>query len=180
MPDSKGWYEWTEDNNIMQGDLIEDCPIIVPPSKIDLDGNYKVDVDYYDVIVVSHSCDIATGKLEIVLVCPFCELSEFGDLNTFFKKNDAKEGLRRGYSPSYHLLNKPFISEKFIDYLVVNFRSVYGVHFKFLKNVVERVNKRLRLVSPYREHLSQAFARYFMRVGLPADIPPFSKKTAIL
>jgi hypothetical protein len=26
---------------------------------------------------------------------------------------------------------------------------------------------------PYREHLSQAFARYFMRVGLPSDIPSF-------
>jgi hypothetical protein len=29
------------------------------------------------------------------------------------------------------------------------------------------------LLPPYREHLSQAFARFFMRVGLPVDIPPF-------
>jgi hypothetical protein len=35
---------------------------------------------------------------------------------------------------------------------------------------------RLRLLPPYREHLSQAFARLFMRVGLPADIPPFGKE----
>lgn len=28
----------------------------------------------------------------------------------------------------------------------------------------------LRLLPPYREHLSQAFARYFMRVGLPQDL----------
>lgn len=35
---------------------------------------------------------------------------------------------------------------------------------------------RPRLRPPYREHLSQAFARLFMRVGLPADIPPFTKK----
>jgi hypothetical protein len=27
--------------------------------------------------------------------------------------------------------------------------------------------------SPYREHLAQSFARYFMRVGLPVNIPPF-------
>ena len=31
----------------------------------------------------------------------------------------------------------------------------------------------LRLLPPYGEHLSQAFARFFMRVGLPVDIPPF-------
>ena len=30
---------------------------------------------------------------------------------------------------------------------------------------------RKRLLPPYREHLSQSFARYFMRVGLPTDIP---------
>jgi len=31
----------------------------------------------------------------------------------------------------------------------------------------------LRLLSPYKEHLSQSFARFFMRVGLPIDIDPF-------
>jgi len=29
------------------------------------------------------------------------------------------------------------------------------------------------LRSPYLEHFSQAFARFFMRVGLPTAIPPF-------
>jgi hypothetical protein len=31
---------------------------------------------------------------------------------------------------------------------------------------IERVGCELRLLPPYREHLSQAFARFFMRVGL--------------
>jgi maleate cis-trans isomerase len=30
--------------------------------------------------------------------------------------------------------------------------------------------ERVRLLSPYKEHLSQAFARYFMRVGLPRPL----------
>jgi hypothetical protein len=34
--------------------------------------------------------------------------------------------------------------------------------------------KRIRLLPPYREHLSQAFARHFMRVGLPSGIPQFT------
>jgi hypothetical protein len=29
------------------------------------------------------------------------------------------------------------------------------------------------LRSPYLEHFSQTFARYFMRVGLPSDIPSY-------
>jgi hypothetical protein len=31
----------------------------------------------------------------------------------------------------------------------------------------------LRLLPPYRKHLSQSFARFIMRVGLPIDIPSF-------
>lgn len=57
---------------------------------------------------------------------------------------------------------------------IVDFRTVFSVPFGFLTELARRrPNKRLRLRSPYREHLSQAFARFFMRVGLPADIPPF-------
>jgi hypothetical protein len=32
----------------------------------------------------------------------------------------------------------------------------------------------VRLLPPYREHLAQAFARFFIRVGLPVDVPPFA------
>lgn len=49
-------------------------------------------------------------------------------------------------------------------------KNVYGIHYSTLENIVKKQNKRIRLLPPYREHLSQAFARYFMRVGLPQDI----------
>jgi len=39
-----------------------------------------------------------------------------------------------------------------------------------LEELVTHTGKRLRLCPPYREHLAQAFARFFMRVGLPQDV----------
>jgi len=39
-----------------------------------------------------------------------------------------------------------------------------------LKDICKELNERIRLLPPYREHLSQSFARYFMKVGLPQDI----------
>ncbi len=36
--------------------------------------------------------------------------------------------------------------------------------------LLNRNQPRLRLLPPYREHLSQAFARFFMRVGLPVAV----------
>jgi len=53
---------------------------------------------------------------------------------------------------------------------VVNFHTIYSVPKKFIETIVKN-KMRKRLLPPYREHLSQSFARYFMRVGLPADIP---------
>lgn len=54
-----------------------------------------------------------------------------------------------------------------------DFRRGYSLPLAFLRKRALLDSRRLRLLPPYREHLSQAFARFFMRVGLPVDIPPF-------
>lgn len=165
------WYEIAEDEELFQGDIIESCPIIVPPSTIEDECN--VDVIEYDAIIMSQSCDLINRKLELVLVCPIWPLSEFESRNPSYKNPKMKESLRRGYLPGYHLLNKCEIEGFETEYLVVDFRSVYSVPFDFLVKLARKKGRRLRLLPPYREHLSQAFARFFMRVGLPVDIPPF-------
>ena len=70
-------------------------------------------------------------------------------------------------------LNKCELEGFVADFQVVDFRNVYGVPLDFLIDLSKRNGKRLRLMPPYREHLSQAFARFFMRVGLPVDIDLF-------
>jgi hypothetical protein len=42
---------------------------------------------------------------------------------------------------------------------------------KYFIETIIKSKQHKRLLPPYREHLSQSFARYFMRVGLPVDIP---------
>ena len=39
---------------------------------------------------------------------------------------------------------------------------------------LDELGTKVRILPPYREHLAQAFARFFMRVGLPVDVPPFA------
>jgi hypothetical protein len=169
------WYKLVNNHEkLMQGDFIINCPIIVPPSEIT--DSPEVEIIEYDVIIMSQSCDLVQEKLELVLVCPVFSLSEFEKKSDFFRSTKGKEALRQGNVPGYHLLNKCEIEEFERDFLVVDFRSVYSVPFVFLKEYSQKINKRLRLLPPYREHLSQAFARFFMRVGLPVDIPKFKKK----
>lgn len=71
--------------------------------------------------------------------------------------------------PGYHLLNKSN-EHSLYDYIVVDFKNVYGIQINNLRDIAQKIESRIRLLPPYREHLSQAFARYFMRVGLPQDI----------
>jgi len=112
-------------------------------------------------------------SLDLVLVCPLWSLPEIEKKNPWFQSNKNKEKLRRGDQPSYHLLNRSSIKDFELDYTIVDFRNVFGVPYAFLLNYINKTERRLRLLSPYKEHLSQAFARFFMRVGLPIDIDPF-------
>jgi hypothetical protein len=51
--------------------------------------------------------------------------------------------------------------------------DIFTVPRSFLEALLqEQQLPRLRLLPPYREHLSQAFARFFMRVGLPQPVTP--------
>ncbi len=164
------WYEVADDDKIMQGDFIPECPIIIPPSEISEEDEFDVTIKNYDVIIMSQSCDIEYNKIDLVLLCPVWPLEEM-EKNDFMKSSKGKEELRRGNVTGYHLLNNCELEDFIIGYRVVDFRNVYSVPLDFIKEFNK--SKRLRLLPPYREHLSQAFARFFMRVGLPVDIPPF-------
>ena len=167
------WYTIVNGKEpILQGDFINSCPVVIPPAAIE-SAKVFAEVIEYDVVILSQSCDLEQRKLDLVLVCPVWPLSEFENRSDFFKRRTGKEALRQGNVPGYHLLNKSGINEFETEHLVVDFRSIYSVPLDFILELARKRGRRLRLLPPYREHLSQAFARFFMRVGLPVDIPPF-------
>lgn len=169
------WYKIINEDSILQGDILRDCPIVIPPSKIEEGVSIDSKVITYDVIVLSQSCDLAARKINLVLVCPFWTLEAFGKTDKAFTNDERKENLRRGDLPGFHLLNKCSLAGFESDFIIVNFKSIYAVPIDYLLEISNKKGNRLRLLPPYREHLSQAFARFFMRVGLPTDIPPFKE-----
>lgn len=169
------WYEILDEveSSLQQGDFIPDCPILIPPLVIQEEEETEIEFKEINSIILSQSCDLVNGKIQIVLVCPYYTLTTFlnnlpEDQQSKGAKKKAVENLRKGFSPGYHLLNKEDGIEGLSDYLVVDFRNVYGIQFDSLTHVVSQLHN--RLLPPYREHLSQPFAGYFMRVGLPQDI----------
>src|SRR5579883_1968676 len=57
---------------------------------------------------------------------------------------------------------------------LVNFEQVYSLPRAVLEAAASKAKPRLRLLPPYREHISLAFGRYFTRVGLFQDIRRYS------
>ena len=169
------WYRIVErESTLHQGDLFYDCQIIVPFLKAETETRLVATARDYNVVVVSQSCDLENGKVDNVLVCPFWTLEEASTRFPDMAGKRMREKLRQGNLPGYHLLNKSSIEGMETDFLVVDFRNVYGAPTKYLEKKALEADRRLRLLPPYREHLAQAFARYFMRVGLPVDIPKFT------
>ncbi len=175
------WYGIVEGESLLQGDLIDRCPVLVPKGPIIIERDQATELqldgylEEYDVVVMSQSCDLEQAKLDFVLVCPHWSLEELGHRNEYLKSSKGKEDLRRGHIPGYHLLAACELEGMERTFRVVDFRTAYSLPLEFLKHFAVSCGQRLQLLPPYREHLAQAFARFFMRVGLPADIPPFKK-----
>jgi hypothetical protein len=175
-------YELVEGEELVQGDILENCPVFYPSAKIlDEENNIEdvfIETEKIDVLVMSQSCDlVATQKQDFwqVILCPLWSLSKAAEANQFLASNLGKEMCRRGHLSGYHMLH-PCKSEDWQkEVSIVSFREIYSLPFNVILEFIKKKERRPRIKSPYREHLSQAFARYFMRVGLPVDIPPFKK-----
>lgn len=178
-PPSDSWYEVVEGRDLLQGDSIDNCPVLIPPdANVLLAGgdSITVAVEQYDVVVVSHSCDLLQGKLNNVIVCPHFSFEEIEQQQADFKHKRMKERMRRGMMPAYHMLASCSLGAKERGIRVVDFSSIFALPLAFVQDVAANCGPRLRLRSPYLEDFSQAFARFFMRVALPVEIPSFTDR----
>lgn len=86
MSDDSSWYITLDPTEpLSQGELINNCPVIIPPKKLDQE-KYMLNVKQYDVIIVSQSCDIEQEKIDYILLCPFYTLNKLEKISPLFKK----------------------------------------------------------------------------------------------
>ena len=125
---------------------------------------------------MSQSCDLVKGRTKVddVLLCAVWKRSEFKEPSPLATDKGMEEA-RKLRLPSFHVLAASNLPGFEREVRVVDFRRVHSLPFPFVREKAAMA-KHLRLLPPYREHLSQSFARFFMRVGLPIDIPAFTGK----
>lgn len=174
------WYDIVPaDSELVQGDIFFDFPSYTVEWR---DGEDPI-VNFYEanIIVVSQSCDLQNKDLDVILWCPFFPLEEqvlkLIDNPSEKAKINTKEKIRKGEFLQFFLLNVEKDLKLNLDFQVVDLKNPRSTYYEEFTEYALTHGDRLRLLSPYKEHLSQSFSRVFMRVGLPNGIPSFKKKT---
>ncbi len=165
------WYQagnWAE---LEQGDLLPNCHVLLPPSNLTevlltaKEGDelgVEVSLNKAQLIVMSQSCDLATNKIDQVLLCGHFPASKH--------PKHVRSEIRKERYPALHMLEKCELQGHEFERQIVDFRTIYTLPKDFVVAFAASLGTRVRLLSPYKEHLSQSFARYFMRVGLPRPL----------
>ena len=177
MPDSMPDYPWYAAgpfDDLQQGDLFPDCPIVVPDPQTydrllaksdnsDLRlSDQPILVIEADVIVVSQSCDIAKPDCTQILVCQYHAAADYS--------KERRAEIAKDRLAALHMIEACDLEDIAFSQQALDFRAVYTAPKDFLLALAKTRKWRARLLPPYREHMAQAFARYFMRVGLPRNL----------
>jgi hypothetical protein len=181
------WYDLVSGPDLEQGDILEACPVLRPSADLDW-SNYdslpnigEIGISLLDVVVVSQSCDIVTNQksdMWLVVLCPLWRLSDVGKANPYLNSSYGKEECRRGNLPGYHMIAGSDHQRCHSEISIVSFRELWSLPLNFVRKFAASREQRRRIRSPYKEHLSQALARYFMRVGLPSEVPSFKDQNS--
>jgi hypothetical protein len=167
------FWKAVEGREVLQGDWLPDCKIPVFQTKNDSDDlDDEVTLDASDLIVISQSCDLENDKIQFVALCPILSCAEY-DKQQKHPLGKRWEEVRKGRHEGLHLLASPTNPTDSLEAFVVDFRLVVSLPIGYVRGRAVSAGKRWRLDSPFLEHFSQGFARFFMRVGLPSTIPPF-------
>jgi hypothetical protein len=192
MKMTEAWYEIVEaSERLTQGDLILNCPLIAwKPDPLQLPENSEeanvlqgaTTAIQADVVVMTQACDLEHEKVANIILCPHFSLVDYrqaweAEMYNHHQNPTEKAWKRHcndicdGFVWNLTMLNASNSDELSIEHRIVDFHYVYSAPRSFLESLLnQRKQPRLRLLPPYREHLSQAFARFFMRVGLPVPI----------
>ena len=186
------WYETVgPGERLTQGDIIFDCPLVswssmpiqVAGSGSEVEALKQGRVAFQaDVIVMTQACDLEQEKVRSVVARPHLSLSEYRSTwEAFLRQRNQNptakawrthcNDIRDGYAWNLSILNRSSVPSHEFEHRIVDFHEVFTLPREFLESLLVVWGRdRPRLLSPYREHLSQAFARFFMRVGLPVSV----------
>ena len=148
----------------------------------DLSLGEHVLAEAHDLVVMTQACDLEHAKVTSVVLCPHYGLDEFKDAWEADQRNKGQNPTAKAWRRccdeicegtiwNLNLLNAQTDVGVDVGHRIVDFHEVFTLPRPVLESLLTARNvPRPQLLAPYREHLSQSFARFFMRVGLPTPV----------
>jgi len=184
------WYEISQGPALMQGEILRNCPVLLqtiqPQWPMPPQAELEVKIREYDLVVMTHSCDLANDKVQEVLLAKLVAWTDAVEQgvrqgNEFIKSAKFRRQLIDGTVPSLSLFHKREEEPK-LPWSVVDFHRLFVLPKTFVTQFAGSTGPRLRLRSPYREHLAQHFAAhdtpYLHNASLCTPDQPFLSQPA--
>jgi len=174
---NNAWYELTGGRQLEQADVLPACPVLRPASyTFPLPEQIELVSDSYDLLILTQSCDLENDKVDEVLLAAVLDYDDLvareSGRNPAVRGKKWRQAAVRGDLPAYALL-PPRTDAPTIGWSLVDFHHLFSLSKDYVESYAESLGSRLRILSPYKEHIAQSFARYVMRVGLPLPLSEF-------
>lgn len=170
------WADWYAqgDAAVQQGDILHAFPVVTPVDLGD-DGSYTFATRTQAIIILTQTCDVPKAKQRTLMaasVHPYDLLAANTEFD-YLRTSAYQVALSRGDAIADFLLPPTPGSE--LPWSIVHFRDIFVVPKSAVIDTATHYPP-TRLASPYKEYLSQAFARFMMRVALPSTLDAFTKR----
>jgi hypothetical protein len=194
LEDKNPWYRIAEADEILeQGDFIDNCKVLIPTYiPVETETGVSENPQVYrvkgveqeqDVVIISQSCDLENGKIEFVHLCPRISCSKWVALakgmghtdNTIYSNLNA---IRLGKIYKYCMLGQCNLTDFTHEVQIVDLSIDHYIPYDIMNQMAKSGGNRIRLLSPFKEYLAQAYGYFHMRVALPNSIPEFVKPKA--
>jgi hypothetical protein len=176
------------EDRVRQGDIFEQVPYI--DSYVEFEGKFELVIyDFPYTFVLTQDCDLLQNRNEriknaeikkkdkflfSIIVAPLYNAEhlfsgnhlEFLDIETELINSDNKKKIKQNNNPRYHFIN--FGDNVALPDAVIDFKHYFSISLNWLES---NSHKRICSIMPiYREYISQRFANYLSRIGLPSGI----------
>ncbi len=167
------WYA-DGDANVEQGDIFPSFRVLTPVASETDDGDYAFAARDQTIVVLTQSCDIPKSGQRTLMAASVFDYDALvsAEGNDHLRTTEYRRSLARGNAIADFLIPPTQGGE--ISWSIVSFRDLFVVPKSIVLDVAGR-QPPIRLASPYKEYLSQAFARFVMRVGLPSPLHDFER-----
>lgn len=145
--------------SLTQGDIVEGCPVTILTRT---ESGWAPEESFERVLVLTQACDIANNKVTRVQAAVIQEAEKLVQLGSLSRATI------RDHVRLHRVFGLYFLPEwgAHMPESIVDLRDLHTIPLELINELVAK-NDRVRLTTPYREHLAQHFAVTYSRIALP-------------